>query len=138
MTYLDTSRLKGLPRKEWPVNWARDSKPADFWDQVVSGEVEEFTTKWRYETTLERLIKNRAKQYGRGRTKFLALRVFRDGESLADCMQDDLDLDFVRMRDEDMDEVLEQIPDDRKEECAAWMRDCRRIAAGNIENDHNL
>ena len=43
-----------------------------------------------------------------------------------------------RPRDEDIDEVLEQIPDDRKEEAASWMRDCRRIAAGNIENDHNL
>ena len=138
MTYLDTSRLKDVPRKEWPVNWARDSKPADFWSQVVDGEVEEFTTKWRYETTLERLIRNRAKQYGRGKFKFLALRLFRDGESLADCIQDDLDLDAVRIRDEDIDEVLEQIPDDRKEEAASWMRDCRRIAAGNIENDHNL
>ncbi len=52
-------------------------------------------------------------------------------------MQDDFDLDFIRMRDEDVDEVLAQIPDERKEECAAWMRDARRIAAGNIEHCHN-
>ena len=137
MTYLDTSRLKDVPRKDWPVNWARDSSPADFWSQVVEGEVEEFTTKWRYETTLERLIKNRAKQYGRGRCKWVALRLFRDGEELADVVQDDFDLDFIRMRDEDLDEVLAQVPDERKEECAIWMRDCRRIAAGNIEHHHN-
>ena len=129
--------MKDIPRKDWPVNWARDSKPADFWSQVVDGEVEEFTTKWRYETTLERLIKNRAKQYGRGKAKWVSLRVWRDEEPLSDVIQDDLDLDFIRMRDEDMDEVLEQIPDERKEEAAAWMRDCRRIAAGNIEHCHN-
>lgn len=137
MTYLDTSRLKEIPRSEWPANWARDSKPADFWQQVVSGEVEEFTTQWRYERTLERLVKNRAKQYGRGRCKWLALRIWRDGESLADCVQDDLDLDFVRLKDEDIDEVVAQVPPEHREECRDWMASSRAIAAENIEQAHN-
>ena len=137
MTYLDTSRLKDTPRDQWPDNWARDSKPADFWHQVVEGPVEEFTTKWRYEKTLERLILNRAKQYGRGRCKYLALRLFRDGESLFDCQQDDLDLDFIRLKDEDIDEVVAQVPSERQEECRKWMVDARHCAAENIEHDHN-
>ena len=138
MTYLDTSRLKDIPRSEWPANWARDSKPADFWDQVVTGEVEEFQTQWRYERTLERLIKNRAKQYGRGRSKFVLLRVFRDGEALQDVLQDDLDLDFIRLKDEDIEEVLAQVPEERREECRSWARDARRVAATNVEDAHNL
>lgn len=137
MTYLDTSRLKDIPRDQWPANWARDSKPADFWAQVVSGEVREYQTQWRYERTLERLIKNRSKQYGRGRCKYTILRVFRDGESLADVIQDDLDLDFVRLKDEDIDEVISQVPDERKEEAYLWARDARAKAARNIEDAHN-
>ena len=138
MTYLDTSRLKDIPRSEWPANWARDSKPADFWNQVVTGEVEEFTTQWRYERTLERLIKNRAKQYGRGRSKFVLLRMFRDGEGLQEVLQDDLDLDFIRLKDEDIEEVCAQVPEERREECRSWARDARSIAATNIEDAHNL
>lgn len=138
MTYLDTSRLKNKPREEWPENWARDSKPADFWAQVVEGPVEEFTTEWRLEKTLERLIKNRAKQYGRGRFKYLSLRIWAQGESLADCVQDDLDLDAIRLKDEDIDEVCSQVPEERRDECRAWMRECRNKAAHNIENAHNM
>lgn len=138
MTYLDTSRLKDIPRSEWPANWARDSKPADFWNQVVSGDVEEFQTTWRYEKTLERLIKNRAKQYGRGRSKYVLLRVWRDGESLQDVLQDDLDLDFIRLKDEDIEEVIAQVPEERREEARAWARDCRRVAAKNVEDAHNM
>lgn len=137
MTYLDTSRLKDTAREDWPDNWARDSKPADFWAQVVEGPVEEFTTEWRLEKTLERLIKNRAKQYGRGRFKYLSLRIWAQGESLADCVQDDLDLDAIRLKDEDIDEVCAQVPEERRDECRAWMRDCRAIAAENIEHAHN-
>lgn len=133
MTYLDTSRLKDVPRDQWPKNWARDSKPADFWEEVVSGEVGDFTTKWRYETTLENLVRNRAKQYGRGRSKYVLLRLFRDGEALQDVIQDDLDMDFVRLKDEDIDEVVAQVPDERKDECIEWARDARRIAALNVE-----
>lgn len=138
MTYLDTSRLKDIPRSEWPANWARDSKPADFWDQVVTGDVEEFQTQWRYERTLERLIKNRAKQYGRGRSKFVLLRLFRDGEGLQEVLQDDLDLDFIRLKDEDIEEVLAQIPEDRREEARSWALHARRVAAKNVEDAHNL
>ena len=133
MTYKDTSRLKDIPRDQWPKNWASNSKPADFWREVVTGETGDFTTKWRYDTTLENLVRNRAKQYGRGRSKWVLLRLFRDGEALQDVIQDDLDLDFVRLRDEDINEVLEQVPDDRKEECLEWARDARRIAAHNVE-----
>ena len=133
MTYKDTSRLKDIPRDQWPKNWASNSNPADFWREVVTGETGDFTTKWRYDTTLENLVRNRAKQYGRGRSKWVLLRLFRDGESLQDVIQDDLDLDFVRLRNEDIDEVLEQVPDERKEECLEWARDSRAIAARNVE-----
>ena len=85
---------------------------------------------------LERLIKNRAKQYGRGRCKWMALQMFRDGQSQADVIQDDLDLDFVRLKDEDIDEVVAQVPDERREECIKWMKDARRIAAHNVEGAH--
>lgn len=137
MTYLDTSRLKDLSKDQWPDNWARDSKPADFWNEVVTGDVEEFQTKWRFERSLERLIKNRAKQYGRGRCKWMALRMFRDGEEQFDVLQDDLDLDFVRLKDEDIDEVVAQVPEERRQQCIEWMRSCRAIAAKNVEGAHN-
>ena len=138
MTYLDTSRLKDIPRSQWPANWARDSKPADFWNQVVTGEVEEFQTQWRYERTLERLISNRAKQYGRGRSKYVLLRLFRDEETLQDVVQDDLDLDFIRLKDEDIEEVLAQVPEERREDCRVFAQTARQVAARNVEGAHNL
>lgn len=138
MTYLDTSRLKDLPRGEWPKNWARDSEPADFWKEVVSGEVKEYQTKWRFDVALERAMANKWKQYGRLSAKYLAKSIWVDGDSLADIQQDELDQAFVRMRDEDVDEIVAQVAEEEKETARKWMNQCRKKAAKNLEDGEGL
>lgn len=133
MTYLDTSRLKHLPEGEWPKNWARDSQPAAFWDQVVTGEAKEYATKWRFDVALERAMANRNKQYGRLHGKSVLKRIWVDGQSLADVNQDDLDQSFIRLRDEDIDEIVMHVPDDEKEACIKWAKAARSKASKNIE-----
>ena len=39
---------------------------------------------------------------------------------------------------EDIEEVIAQVPEERREECRSWARDARSIAATNIEDAHNL
>ena len=138
MTYLDTSRLKDLPRGEWPRNWARDSEPADFWKEVVTGEVKEYQTKWRFDVALERAMANKQKQYGRLTAKYISKCVWVDGDSLKDVQQDELDHAFVRMKDEDVEEILAQVPEDEKEAARKWMNKARRSAAKNVEDGEGL
>ena len=138
MTYLDTSRLSHLPREEWPRNWARDSKPAEFWKEVVTGEVKEYATKWRFDVALERAMSNRAKQYGRIHAKWIIKCVWVDGMSLSEVQQDDLDMSFVRLKDEDVDEMLEQVPSDQRKKAKAWIAKARKVAAHNIEEGCGL
>ena len=133
MTYLDTSRLKHLPEGSWPKNWARDSQPADFWEQVVTGEAKEYQTRWRFDVALERAMANKNKQYGRLEAKYIFKRVWVDGESLMDVKQDGLDQAFIRLKDEDIDEILMYVPDDRKEEALRWAKSCRATSSKNIE-----
>ena len=138
MGYLDTSRLKHIPRDQWPKNWARDSGAADFWSEVVTGEVKEYRTQWRYQTALEKAIANRNNQYGRLGGKWTSYRVWVDGESLANVQQDELDQQFVRLRDEDIAEILEQVPEERRDDARAWMFEARNRASRNIENGEGL
>lgn len=138
MTYLDTSRLKHIPRDQWPKNWARDSKAADFWSEVVTGEVKEYRTQWRFQTALEKAIANRNHQYGRLGAKWACYRVWVDGQSLANVQQDELDQQFVRLRDEDIEEVLDLVPEEHRSDARAWMFECRNTASRNIENGEGL
>ena len=138
MTYLDTSRLKDLPRGEWPKNWARDSEPADFWNEVVSGEVKEYTTKWRFDVALERAMANKQKQYGRLTAKYVSKCLWVDGDSLKDVQQDEMDQAFVRMKDEDVEEIVAQVPEAEKEAARKWMNKARKSAAKNVEDGEGL
>ena len=138
MTYLDTSRLKDVPRDQWPRNWARDSQPADFWKEVVEGDVKEYTTKWRFDVALERAMANKWKQYGRLTAKYISKCIWVDGDSLKDLHQDEMDQAFVRMRDEDVEEILEQVPEDEKDAARKWMNTARRKAAKNVEDGEGL
>ena len=138
MTYLDTSRLKDLPRGEWPKNWARDSEPADFWNEVVQGEVKEYQTKWRFDVALERAMANKWKQYGRLSAKYVSKCVWVDGDSLADIQQDELDQAFVRMKDEDVDEIVAQVPEGEQFTARKWMNEARKKAAKNVEDGDGL
>ena len=138
MTYLDTSRLKDLPRGEWPKNWARDSEPADFWNEVVSGEVKEYTTKWRFDVALERAMANKQKQYGRLTAKYVSKCLWVDGDSLKDVQQDEMDQAFVRMKDEDVEEIVAQVPEAEKTAARKWMNKARKSAAKNVEDGEGL
>ena len=76
---------------------------------------------------------NKNKQYGRLEAKYIFKRVWVDGESLMDVKQDGLDQAFIRLKDEDIDEILMYVPDDRKEEALRWAKSCRATSSKNIE-----
>ena len=54
-------------------------------------------------------------------------------------IKDEIDAhSFDDLKDEDIEEVLAQVPEERREECRSWARDARRVAATNVEDAHNL
>ena len=52
---------------------------------------------------------------------------------MQDVTQDGLDQCFIRLRDEDIDEIVAQVPDDEKESCIKWAKTARAKASNNIE-----
>lgn len=136
MTYLDTSRLAHLPSKaEWPDNWARDSRPTDFWDEVVSGEVAELTPTYRITKALNDSVAAMSHQYGRKMALWVMVQLYNHAEPPTASMQRLLDQAVVRLRDDDLAELLRLTPESVhasiREEWPKWL-----AAAGqNIEAD---
>ena len=134
MAYLDTSRLsQRTDQQGWPERWARDSKKADWWKEVVTVVPTEMKTKWRLTKALEDAIEARDKQYGRISAKWIAKRVWIDGAALADARNEELTRAFVRMKDEDIEEVCALVPEEEQDRARKWMKEYRRRAAKRAE-----
>lgn len=134
MAYLDTSRLADRSDQQgWPERWARDSKKADWWKEVVNVVPTEMKTKWRLTKALEDAVEARDKQYGRITAKWVAKRVWIDGAALADARNEELTRAFVRMKDEDIEEVVALVPEEDQSKARKWMKDYRRRAAKRAE-----
>ena len=135
MAYLDTSRLvQRSDQQGWPERWARDSKKADWWKEVVQVVPTEMKTKWRLTKALEDAVEARDKQYGRITAKWIAKRVWIDGAALADARNEELTRAFVRMKDEDIEEVVALVPEEEQVKARKWMKDYRRRAAKRAED----
>lgn len=135
MAYLDTSRLSDRTVEQgFPTNWARDSKKADWWKEVVQVVPTEMKTKWRLTKALEDAVEARDKQYGRITAKWIAKRVWIDGAALADARNEELTRAFVRMKDEDIEEVVNLVPEEEQVKARKWMKDYRRRAAKRAED----
>ena len=135
MAYLDTSRLADRTDEQgWPERWARDSKRPDWWKEVVNVQPTEMKTKWRLTKALEDAVEARDKQYGRISAKWIAKRVWVDGAALADARNEELTRAFVRMKDEDIEEVCAMVPEEERDAARKWMKDTRRKAAKRAED----
>jgi len=137
MTYLDTSRLaRTLDKKDWPENWVRDSEPAPFWAEVVQGVPMELQATWQQEKALEDSVAALSKQYGRKAALWVMWRVYSGAEDRYVA----LDLLFsqwaVRLRDEDLDELLKLIPDENRDRLIAEFATWRAVGAHNVELTH--
>lgn len=134
MAYLDTNRLAQRSDQEgWPANWARDSKNPEWWKEVVNVVPTEMKTKWRLTKALEDAVQARDRQYGRITAKWVAKRVWIDGAALADARNEELTRAFVRLKDEDIEEIVSMVSEDEQAACRKWMKDYRRRAAKRAE-----
>lgn len=134
MAYLDTSRLsERSPEQGFPAHWARDSKEAEWWKEVVNVQTQEMKTKWRVTKALEAAVEARDKQYGRITAKWICQRVWVDGAALADVRNEEMTRALIRLKDEDIDQVLELVDEDEKEAAGKWMRNMRQRAAKRAE-----
>jgi uncharacterized FlaG/YvyC family protein len=91
-------------------------------------------TKWRLTKALEDAVEARDKQYGRITAKWIAKRVWIDGAALADARNEELTRAFVRMKDEDIEEVVNLVPEEEQVKARKWMKDYRRRAAKRAED----
>lgn len=134
MTYLDTSRLAGIPdKREWPENWVRDSQPAPFWSEVVEGTPIEITTTWRSEKSLEDSQAAMNAQYGRKGAKYVMWRVYGHGEDRMAVLDDIFSAWAARLKDDDLGELLALVPEERHAELAADFREWRHAGGHNLE-----
>ena len=134
MEYLDTTRLAKLnSREDWPKNWAANSDRADFWDEVVTGHPKEMKTRWRLSKRIEESVQHCDKQYGRVLAKQTLLRIYRDGLMQDDAFQERVSQWFVRLKDEDLAELLPLIPPERREEFIEEFPEWRQVGAHNVE-----
>jgi hypothetical protein len=136
MTYLDTSRFARIQdKRDWPSNWAADSKPADFWQQVVEGEPLELRTIWRVEKALEDSMAAMKHQYGRKEALWVLWQVYGQGRSLEDALGMAFDQAAVRLRDEDLEELKRLVPEQEHEQLVADWPGIRATAAHNVERE---
>lgn len=134
MTYLDTSRLAGIPdKREWPENWVRDSQPASFWSEVVEGTPIEITTTWRSEKSLEDSKAAMDAQYGRKAAKFVLWRLYGRDDALEDVMEEIFAAWAARLKDDDLEELLTLVPEDSQADLAAAFSEWRSVGAHNLE-----
>lgn len=134
MAYLDTSRLSERSAEQgMPANWAANSKQADWWKEVVNVKTQEMKTKWRVTKALEAAVEARDKQYGRITAKWICQRIWVDGAALADVRNEEMTRALIRLRDEDIDQVLELVDEDERDAAAKWMRNMRQRAAKRAE-----
>lgn len=134
MTYLDTSRFRRLRDKaEWPENWASDSKPAAFWQEVLEGEALELKAVWRAEKSLEDSMAAMHHQYGRKAGLWVLWSLYSRGLTLQEALLESLDHCLVRLRDEDLDFLRSVVPAEQHEKLLAEWPEWRAVAGHNVE-----
>jgi hypothetical protein len=134
MAYLDTSRMGKLMRKKWPADWAQRCENADWWDkEVVTGNPKEIKTQWKLAKKLEDSVAASNVQYGRILAKWMLLRVSRDHLEPQDALLDMSAQWVLRLKDEDLDELLMLVPQEEHAQLRENFREWRHIAAHNAE-----
>ena len=134
MAYLDTSRLAKLTRKNWPKNWAQRCERAEWWDkEVVTGDPKEIKTQWRLQKKLEDSVAAGHAQYGRIVGKWVFAQMHQEGVDLNRALSSCADQWFVRLKDEDLEELLQLVPEEKHAEMLETWQQFRQIAGHNVE-----
>lgn len=134
MAYLDTSRLAQLTRKNWPKNWAKRCEKADWWEkEVVTGDPKEIKTQWRLQKKLEDSVAAGNAQYGRIFGKWVFAQMHQEGVDINRALANCADQWFVRLKDEDLEELLQLVPEEKHAEMLETWQQFRQIAGHNVE-----
>lgn len=135
MTYLDTTRFAAIQdKKEWPENWAADSQPAPFWNEVVTGEPIEIQTQWRVTKSLEDSQFAEDQQYGRKRGQWSLWQRYAFGKTFTQVALERLEQAILRMKPEDLDKVAALLTPEQAAQMRAEWTEVRQVAANNVEN----
>jgi hypothetical protein len=134
MAYLDTTRMGKRMRDKWPKNWAQRCENADWWDkEVVTGDPKEIKTQWKLAKKLENSVRAGDAQYGRIYAKWMLTRIHRDGLDANDALLDISAQWFLRLKDEDLEDLLALVPPEGHAELQKNFHHFRHIAAHNAE-----
>ena len=134
MTYLNTSRFfNKVGKEEWPDNWAARSEPASFMDEILTVTPIELRKRWRIQKTLEDSMAAKHVQYGRKTAQWALLQACTTGADLEDLALQDFSHSMARAKDEDLEKVLEMIPEEKHEEARRLFIEARQVAAHNLE-----
>ena len=134
MAYLDTTRLAKLTRKNWPKNWAQRCKNAEWWDkEVITGDPKEIKTQWRLQKKLEDSVAASNAQYGRILAKWFFVKTHRDQMTPQDALLDMSAQWVLRLKDEDLEDLLALIPEEEHAQLIEHFDEWRRTAAHNAE-----
>lgn len=134
MTYLNTSRLAAIRDKaSWPENWAADSEPAEFWQEVVEGEPVQISVAWRQEKSLEDSIATHNNQWGRKLLNYVLWRQYGCGQSRMEVLEELFDCWGARANDADLPELMKLAAPERKKALAREFHRIRQAAAHNLE-----
>lgn len=134
MTYLNTSRLAAIRDKaNWPENWAADSEPAEFWQEVVEGDPVQVKVTWREEKSLEDSITAHNDQWGRKLLNYVLWRQYACGQTREEVMEELFACWGSRANEADLPELVKLTPPDRKRELAREFHRIRQAAAYNLE-----
>ena len=72
-------------------------------------------------------------QYGRKTAQWALLQACTTGAHLQDLAMQDFDHSMARAKDEDLEKVLEMLPEEKHEEARRLFFEARKIAAHNLE-----
>ena len=134
MAYLDTSRMAKLTRKNWPKNWAQRCENAEWWDkEVVTGDPKEIKTQWRLHKKLQDSVAAGNAQYGRIFGKWVFAQMHQEGIDINRALANCADQWFVRLKDEDLEDLLQLVPQEKHDELLEQWQQFRQIAGHNVE-----
>ena len=134
MTYLDTTRLAHIAdKRKWPENWAKDSQPAAFWEEVVQGVPVELQTVWKAEKSLEDSHRAMKAQYGRRDAQWALWRIYAQGQSRQEVMEQSFSESMSRLQLKDVEEILPLVPQDKRQELLSAFKEWQEVAAHNVE-----
>lgn len=139
MTYLETSRFAAIQdKREWPDNWAAESEPAPFWEEVVTGTPIEIQTQWRITKSLEDSMAAERNQYGRKGGMWWLWQVYGQRKTPSDAALTQVDHHLLRLGDKELDEVAKLLTPEQAAQMRADWAEIKQVAAHNVESETRL